>query len=102
MLIGHENSIACSLIGKCSGCAWLDLPYKVQLENKIDSLKRLWSVSGAKVLPKINMISIAPGGLRDRVDLTLQFPKKLGLYDFKKVEIIDILECPQLSPQLES
>lgn len=101
-----KSASQCTLRGTCSGCAWLDVPYDIQLVRKRDELAALLAAEGVP-FPEIRMIEIdARGGLRDRVDLTWQRGADgklaLGLYDVTRSRLVDVAECPQLSTELDA
>lgn len=99
-------SLACSYGSACSGCDWLFKPAAEQKSSKLDTLRKTWREAGHQTeLDDIRWISIAAGGLRDRVDLMFDRrsgSKKLGLFDRFKTGLVDLQGCPQMSPALEA
>ena len=98
------ESVTCALSGRCSGCAWIGLPYADQIATKRDRLFELLSQAGVRAPNDVNVTSIAPAGLRDRVDFTIEErygrARAIGLYSVDRAEILDLGECPALSPRL--
>ncbi len=65
--------LTCLRSHECGGCAWIDQPYPIQRQQKVDHLTRCWS--DAKIqspIPKIQYRPLQSGGLRDRVDLVIE------------------------------
>lgn len=76
-----------------------------QLEQKLADLATAWTDAGmcAEDLREVKMHAVAPGGLRDRVDLTLHREPEgmcLGLYDLERKRIVDMETCPMMSDRL--
>lgn len=99
------TTLACSYGSACSGCDWLFKPADEQKSAKLDTLRRSWKDAGNSTdLVEIGWVSVARGGLRDRVDLMFDRrsgDKKLGLFDRFKTGLVDLQGCPQMSPALE-
>lgn len=104
----HAELLHCDLAGRCSGCSWLDRPYPEQLEAKAAHLRTLWEAHGLDLaaLAGLELRTVAPAGLRDRVDLVLHRDAAgaavLGLYDRDRREILTLEACPQMSGPLRA
>jgi 23S rRNA (uracil1939-C5)-methyltransferase len=108
----NMDFLSCSYGSICGGCENLTMPADEQQLRKITHLRTNWSAlqdteatSSVPPLEKIHFIPIASGGLRDRVDLTVdrrQGGHRLGLFDYAHEAIVDLQGCPQLSPALEA
>lgn len=84
----------CRQLGVCGGCAWGERALDTQRADKISALRALGFADVA--------FADTPAlGLRDRVDLVWE-NGKLGLYHRELREIVDLPECPMLSPPLEA
>lgn len=99
--------VNCQYSGHCSGCDWLEKPYDLQRETKLNGLSEFLHTVPLpdSNWPKIEWVSIAECGLRDRADLICDRRSgvpRLGLFDRNHQEIVDIEECPQMSPALQS
>lgn len=100
-------SLDCVQAGNCSGCTWIQTPYHNQLEAKRSALAGHWQEQGLPLLDlgEPEIISVGTGALRDRADMTLHRESgltHLGLYDRERETILDIAECPQMTPALAS
>lgn len=93
--------VDCKYKEKCSGCQYLDLPLEEQHQLKIRELTDLLRRAQIPFKRPIDLISPAPAGLRDRVDLVWN-EGLLGLYEKDTRKIVDIEECRQLSPALQT
>lgn len=79
-------------MGVCGGCAWGERDLTEQRNEKISALNHLG-------IPEIRFADTPSLGLRDRVDLVWE-NGALGLYHLERREIVDLSECPMLSPAL--
>lgn len=96
--------LSCSYASLCGGCDFLLKPYDQHKELKCLDLRTNWSRHLSSELPEIRWVTIANGGLRDRVDFMIDQRSgvyKLGLFDRFRTGLVDIQGCPQLSPALE-
>ena len=92
----------CDLAGVCSGCPWIEIPYKDQLTRKSVRFMRLWEAEKLpwRHLPFMEVSVREPWGGRDRVDMTIHGEDgttHFGLYDMQRERILDIGRCPQMS-----
>ena len=92
----------CDVAGICGGCPLILDAYSDQLARKRADLLETWRDNDLAdaLLPEPEMISIAPFGLRDRVDMTLHRVDgrmAMGLYDMDRKYIVDLERCPQMS-----
>jgi len=97
--------LSCAFAGICAGCPEIEQTRAHQLRTHHDRFHALWRAAGlpSSSLPEIVLVDLGPGGLRDRVDLTLHREAdgtRLGLYDRHTREIIDLTACPQMTPAL--
>lgn len=96
-----QNRGNCELWGICGGC---QLAEKGTYENESSDLlgkTRVEKLEAVKDLfPQVKFRSTEAWGVRDRVDLIWE-QGKLGLYGKELPTIIDIKECPLLSPSLQ-
>ena len=102
-----STELQCALAGRCSGCPWIGQTHADQLARKQADLRALWTAAGIpdEPLGSLTFLPIAPGGLRDRVELSFRGGDRprFGLYATgDDREIVDICECPQLSPELQA
>lgn len=97
--------VECKYKDKCSGCQYLGVPLDEQHEHKIAELAAMFREAQIPLKGAIDLVSPGAAWLRDRVDLVWD-RGALGLYEkntgdgLKK--ILDIDECQQLSPALQS
>ena len=99
------TTLSCSYASVCGGCDLLLKPYDFHQDLKRRELVDAWNAAVPVALPvSPEWISIASGGLRDRVDLMIDQKTgvyKLGLFDKFRTGIVDLQGCPQMSPGLE-
>ncbi|MDJ0840648.1 MAG: hypothetical protein QNK37_29325 [Acidobacteriota bacterium] len=98
-------SLRCRYAGVCSGCPWIHRSRDRQHADKAGRLRNLWTRADLPLedLNTLQLTSIGEGGLRDRADMTLHRENgrtHLGLYDVDRRVIVDLEECPQMSPAL--
>lgn len=94
--------LACSYSSVCSGCDWLLKSNEEIRELKITHLRLYAQID---VGTPIDWVSLPKFGLRDRVDLMIDYRsgrKKIGLFDRFQSGIVDLQGCPQMTPNLES
>lgn len=91
-------TLTCPHAVLCSGCDWIQKPYEEQLSSKLQNFFRLVG-PGFETVTKIQ--SFKSQGLRDRLDFVLQSGRR-GLYQKGDRQVVDIIECLQLSPALQS
>jgi 23S rRNA (uracil1939-C5)-methyltransferase len=94
----------CPYHATCSGCQSWGLPLAKQQEQKLNQFLKLcrseWNVEPATLLD-YQIHSLGEGFLRDRLDFTWQSPH-LGLYAQDRSQLLDLVECWQLSPELQN
>lgn len=87
----------------CSGCSYWNQDLSLQQELKVSKLLNLaqaqWHVP-EHFFPHVEIHSLGPGQLRERLDFTWQ-DNKLGLLNKEKTKIIDLDVCLQLTPSLQ-
>ena len=76
-----------------------------QFNQKREDLLTAWQAAGLspELLSELPIHSLGPGGLRDRVDLTLFREADgmcLGLYDMENKHILPMTNCPMMTPAL--
>lgn len=91
-------SVHCPWFPKCTGCDDLNLSFAQQKQKKVSQLAALFSIPFPRI-PEIQFVQIAPAGLRDRLDFSLQ-DGALGLFDRER-KVVDLLDCAQLSPAFQ-
>jgi 23S rRNA (uracil1939-C5)-methyltransferase len=108
----NNMSLNCQHADECSGCEWIHKPIQLQRELKIANFWQHWLrfVSAEVSRPEIKWVDIAPGALRDRVDLTIEADSmglsspnglnRLGLMDKSRKSVLDLVSCSQMSPAL--
>ncbi|MCB0411856.1 MAG: class I SAM-dependent RNA methyltransferase [Bdellovibrionales bacterium] len=97
-----NRRLSCELAGQCSGCPWIEQIYGEQLLSKKSSFLEGLEALGLQVA-EAEIVPVALGGFRSRLDLTLQTYKgktRLGLYSSQAREIIDMRSCPLALPEL--
>ncbi len=104
---GMQTSFSCGYASLCGGCDLISKPYDTQVSMKTEALRSAWlkALPEGPALPEVNWIKVAEGGLRDRVDLMIDQRSgsyKLGLFDSARTGLVDLENCPQLSPELEA
>jgi 23S rRNA (uracil1939-C5)-methyltransferase len=95
----------CTYKSICSGCELINKPYDEQRVLKLGLLDASWRLITGTELPRIEFISIAESGLRDRSDLMIEQTDSgfsLGLFDVDRKRIVDLKSCPQMSPRLDA
>lgn len=93
----------CPSLKDCSGCHSFELNYQDQLNLKKQTFRSLL-LSSLVITEDSNVplaaLSAGPVGMRDRLDFSWQ-NGRLGLYKRNSREILDLPQCPQLSPALQ-
>ncbi|MBX3040837.1 MAG: RNA methyltransferase [Bdellovibrionaceae bacterium] len=92
------KTVTCPTEAVCAGCDYLGLTLDAQLSLKKAELAALLS-SQSVTFPNISVWSPGTHGLRDRLDFTLE-EGRFGLRHKQESRIVDLEECPQLSPAL--
>ncbi|HND84656.1 MAG TPA: hypothetical protein PLU50_02560 [Pseudobdellovibrionaceae bacterium] len=92
-----EQNQTCPHFPSCSGCDHWGLQPEAELQRKIDDLQNL--VQGLYPQGLVQNLEFRSLPLRDRVDFRLQ-NGKLGLLERDTKALIDLPECPVLSPAL--
>lgn len=93
--------MSCKLADICSGCPWISTAYEEQLSKKRDAFVLAWQALGFSE-QSFSIASAGALGTRDRVDLQLRSGSVLGLYESNTREVVSIVDCPAMSPQLEN
>lgn len=93
--------VDCKYKEKCAGCQYLDLSLEEQHQLKKGHLTALLQAAGLPWSHPVELTSPGAAGLRDRVDLVFA-EGALGLYEKNRRQVLDIEECRQLSPELQS
>ncbi len=93
----------CPYFGRCGGCDFQQLKYEAQLEAKIgilrDSLTRIGKINYEPEIPII--ASPKPYEYRSRAQWHVDTrKKKIGYFQRKTHEIIDVETCPIIVPEL--
>ena len=95
----------CPYFPRCTGCSHRDLSYDDQRHLKVARLQNLFSEANV-VAPEPEFISCGQQGLRHRMDFTIQFNEATDKFDFGFYDqdrgLLDISECRQLAPELQS
>lgn len=103
--MGDFPLVDCELRGRCSGCSWIELPYRQQREQKMANIQSVLAQAGiAGPLASITYRAIQADGLRDRADLMIDQRSgqwNLGLFARDERVVLDMPSCPQLSPRLQ-
>lgn len=77
------------------------MPYSEQIEKKKHSLQRALKDSQIPFPELISFRSVGNSGIRDRVDLTYE-AGRYGFYKKAEKEILNVEQCPLMSPALFS
>jgi 23S rRNA (uracil1939-C5)-methyltransferase len=98
----YRRKPVCDHFGICGGCDWLFYDYKMQGESKKDIfLECLSRIGKIEAVPDCEVFSSPEFGYRRRVQLKIDKEKKvLGFFKRKTWEVVDILNCPLLTPDL--
>jgi 23S rRNA (uracil1939-C5)-methyltransferase len=92
------QEIKCSLAGICSGCSWIKESPEVQARRKVKALQEgLFSIFDE--IPDVIYERPFEQAFRDRLDFTIEDGRR-GLYSSTQKKIVDLEECPLLSPPL--
>jgi len=89
----------CPYFGRCGGCQWQHIDYAQQAELKEEILKDiLMRLGGLKEIPPLTAFpSPDPYDYRTRVQLKVK-GEKLGYYQERSHQLIDIERCPIAHP----
>lgn len=91
---GERRQSLCSVSGKCGGCQFVDMPYKVQLKRKQKQVELLLKEYG-KVMPIIGMEE--PAHYRNKVHAVFAFQKGRGIvsgiYQEKSHRVVPVENC---------
>lgn len=98
--LSHKTS-TCPQSLTCSGCQFLGDTYSAQINSKLKDLQGHLDGHGLNFKGSVRVLTAGHQGLRDRLDFTLQ-ENRLGLFEKNSRTIVDIAECSQLSPELQS
>lgn len=92
-------NISCKHHPKCSGCHDLITPYSQQIQNKVAQLRNN-CLNIIQNDTQISSSAFESAELRNRIDLVYS-KGILGIYNSHTKELIDILDCKQISPSLQ-
>ncbi|MBK7843902.1 MAG: class I SAM-dependent RNA methyltransferase [Bdellovibrionales bacterium] len=98
-----QAQFSCEIAPLCSGCPTHHLDFEIQTSLKINQLLSKLEKLGLSLKFKPKIHSIALGGLRDRTDLVIESTDNenhIGLYHINSKNVLDMPDCPQLSPSL--
>lgn len=98
-----QSQFSCEIASLCSGCPTHHLDWEIQTSLKIDQLLSGLKGFGLSLKSKPKILRIAPFGLRDRTDLVIESTDNgslIGLYHLNSKDVLDMPDCPQLSPSL--
>lgn len=90
--------VQCAFAQTCSGCDFIGEGLEIQRDRKIRELQSLLLAQKIS-FPEIQFVSPGLAGLRDRLDFGIE-NGRLGLYAKSQKQIVDLPDCPQLSPPL--
>lgn len=93
------EKLVCPYETICSGCQLRHLTAPLQLAAKKDRLS--CSLVSLQLSPEIEIIQPSPFFYRDRLDFVLS-DGKMGLYARGCEDILDLVSCLQLSPELQA
>ena len=95
-----ETEPVCEKFGKCGGCTYLSVPYELQLELKLNALKKMFAEYGHA---EFNDIKIIPSPeqyfYKNKMEFTFgneqkDFPLNLGLHQVNfRNSIISVNDC---------
>lgn len=94
--------MACEIFDLCGGCSLRDMSEEEYRRKKHDNFKQIISQIGAKKL-KINPPVFIDDGSRRRATFAFKYSKKQLCFGFNAMsshQIIDIKQCPLLTPSL--
>ncbi|PIU00183.1 MAG: hypothetical protein COT74_06345 [Bdellovibrionales bacterium CG10_big_fil_rev_8_21_14_0_10_45_34] len=98
--------LECEHFPACSGCQYLDKPLELQQVGKVkDALSALSADLAEQIAVPVSVIGVGLSSLRTRFDFAVDPVRgtyRFGLWNKAKKEVVDILSCPQLHPQLNS
>ncbi len=91
---GNRKQSLCPVSGKCGGCQFVDMPYKVQLKKKQKQVEQLLKEYG-KVMPIIGMEE--PAHYRNKVHAAFAFQKGKGIvsgiYEQRSHRVVPVENC---------
>ncbi len=95
----------CVYFGRCGGCDFQQMNYEAQLAAKVeiirDCLTRIGKIAYDKEIPII--ASPRPLNYRARAQWHLDtYRKKIGYYRRTSHDVIDVVNCPILTPELNA
>ncbi len=95
----HRVSPPCPAFGRCGGCQWLHVDYKVQIEQKEVQTKR----ELCKVVAEEVFCPIIPSDphleYRTRVKFRV-FKDQIGFYHEKSHQVVALGRCPLMTPAM--
>ena len=94
------ESLICPHSDSCAGCSEWKTAYELQLDKKIAHLTNGLKQIGLQDQPPIQVKSVGPAYLRDRLDFGIE-DGRLGLYSKKTQGILDLPDCFLLTPTLQ-
>ena len=98
--------IKCRYFPKCNACSLWDKPYEQQKEDKISAFITLLRNLNINYSNEIKFLSSGQYGLRHKADFGSEYIENEAVYKFGYYDdsgrILDISECLQYSPELQS
>ncbi len=92
--------MTCEYSDVCSGCSLWQTALQQQQKEKVELFKTQAEKKWQITLPEVKIHSLGPGGLRDRLDFTIE-NGSFGLQHKTSSQIVDLPVCLQLSPPLQ-
>ena len=98
----------CSMFGRCGGCVWQDLDYRVQLDYKArqvrESLEHLGGLSDFALMPALGMAR--PWRYRNRADFAVGMSEDGAIVGFRPPgrwdAVLPLTECHLLGAEMEA
>lgn len=102
----HRIGARCELFGRCGGCQWQMLPYRLQLEAKRslvgEALERVGKIRGIDVQAVRGMAQ--PWLYRNKAQMPVEFSRgrpRVGYYARRSHRVIELRQCPIHHPLLD-
>lgn len=92
-------TIQCPYFGKCGGCQYLDMPSDTYEQMKRKQIETAFSFMHLNI-PITDFIRL-PNGIRRRTSFSF-YKGHLGFNERKSHQIIDLTNCPMLTPDLNA
>jgi len=96
---------SCVVAERCGGCDWMHLERAAQLEGKAVILREaLTRTGGIRQLPgPVPVVTAGPDfGYRLRLRLHVDEAGRVGLYEKRSHDIVEISGCPVADPEIEA